>query len=405
MASIKQKSSRKFKITVCNGYRPDGTKICRAKTVTVPDSVHPKRIHQYVTQAAAEMEREFQHGYSEDADTPFESFAEKWLARQVRYAPSTLAGYRAMLRSVYPFIGSVKVRNIKPITLENLAVVLRKKVWRGRVIQESTVQKYLEAVSSVLQDAVRNDILVYNPAHRLSLPRVEQKPQFIPSKEELLRLIDIIMGQEPVFRVYYILAIVTGCRRGELAALRWQDFDHEQGVLRISKSRSQIAGLGVVEGNTKNGKTRYISLDTTVQRLLMQLLVLGFRKEYDIMPDDYIFVDDKGKPFHPDTFSRKLRRILDQNDFNGRYHLHTLRHFCASLLLNDGVSNKVVADLLGHQDTAFLERTYGHPLHDYGIEAAQHIPALLLEGNREKAFQLIEMRPPEDASDHLLPSA
>ena len=42
MASIKKLSDRKFKITISNGYRPNGKKICKAKTITVPDSVKPR---------------------------------------------------------------------------------------------------------------------------------------------------------------------------------------------------------------------------------------------------------------------------------------------------------------------------------------------------------------------------
>ena len=44
MASIKKLSDRKFKITISNGYRPNGKKICKAKTITVPDSVKPRGI-------------------------------------------------------------------------------------------------------------------------------------------------------------------------------------------------------------------------------------------------------------------------------------------------------------------------------------------------------------------------
>ena len=42
MASIMKKTERKYKITVSNGYRADGRKISKAKTITVPDSV-PRR--------------------------------------------------------------------------------------------------------------------------------------------------------------------------------------------------------------------------------------------------------------------------------------------------------------------------------------------------------------------------
>jgi integrase len=42
MAYIKKKSERKFKITVCNGYKVNGQKRMKAQTITVPSSV-PKR--------------------------------------------------------------------------------------------------------------------------------------------------------------------------------------------------------------------------------------------------------------------------------------------------------------------------------------------------------------------------
>ena len=45
--------------------------------------------------------------YSEDGNLPFQEYAERWLARQVRYAPGTLESYRRMLERVYPFIGNI----------------------------------------------------------------------------------------------------------------------------------------------------------------------------------------------------------------------------------------------------------------------------------------------------------
>ena len=57
MASIKQLTERKYKITISNGYRPNGKKICKAKTITVPDSVKPRGIRQYVAHEAEELER------------------------------------------------------------------------------------------------------------------------------------------------------------------------------------------------------------------------------------------------------------------------------------------------------------------------------------------------------------
>ncbi|HJB98791.1 MAG TPA: hypothetical protein H9710_09470, partial [Candidatus Acutalibacter pullicola] len=109
MASIKKLSDRKFKITISNGYRPNGKKICKAKTITVPNSVKPRGIPQYVAHEAEELERLVKSGFAEDRDTPFEVYAARWLERQVKYAPGTLASYRRMLERVYPYIGAVKL--------------------------------------------------------------------------------------------------------------------------------------------------------------------------------------------------------------------------------------------------------------------------------------------------------
>ena len=71
MASIKKIDTRKYKITVSNGYRPDGRKISRAKTITVPDSVHSRSISQYVAHEAEEFERIIKTGYCEDSEMTF----------------------------------------------------------------------------------------------------------------------------------------------------------------------------------------------------------------------------------------------------------------------------------------------------------------------------------------------
>ena len=57
MASIKQLSERKYKITISNGYRTDGRKICKAKTIHVPDSVPKRGVEQYVYHKAERLEQ------------------------------------------------------------------------------------------------------------------------------------------------------------------------------------------------------------------------------------------------------------------------------------------------------------------------------------------------------------
>ena len=49
-----------------------------------------------------------------------------------------------------------------------------------------------------------------------------------------------------------------------------------------------------------------------------------------------------------------LRKLYKQCGLSKDYHLHTLRHFYATYLLQEGTSKQVTASLLGHADTAIF---------------------------------------------------
>ena len=255
MASIKKLDTRKFKITVSNGYRPDGRKISRARTITVPPTVGSRGISQYVAHEAEEFEKLVKSGYCEDGEMTFQEYVARWLERQTKYAPSTLGFYRRSLETVYPMIGSIKLNRLRPIALENLLVELRKRTYHGKPIQESTVQKYLTVVSAVLSDAKRNEIIEKNPARMIDLPDTTRRVQMIPTDAEAHRFLDVLANEEDPYKTFYALAIYTGCRRGELCALKWDDLimNGDECVLTVSRSRSSVPGKGVVEGSTKNG--------------------------------------------------------------------------------------------------------------------------------------------------------
>ena len=87
----------------------------------------------------------------------------------------------------------------------------------------------------------------------------------------------------------------------------------------------------------------------------------------------YLFTDALGQLIHPDTFTKRLRKIYESIGFPKEYHLHTLRHFFVSTLLHEGVDKNTVADLAGHGDTSFLERTYCHPQMQLKQEAAKRM--------------------------------
>ena len=398
MASIKQLTDRKYKITVSNGYRK-GKKICKAKTIQVPLSVPSRSIRQYVMHKAEELERRLKFGFIEDSSTAFQDYAEGWLSRQHKYAPSTLASYRRLLEVVYPFIGAIPLCKLRPLAIENMLSQLRKrKNRRGQPVRESTVQHYLSAVSAVLSDAKRNEIIQTNPARMIDLPTTNRMEEHIPTVQEVQRLLQALSMEPRHFRVFYLLAMATGCRRGELCALQWSDFTGTQNglLLTVSRSRSSVPGKGIVEGSTKNGKSREVYLSSDLRGIL-----LAYKRRKQMEADKqrrrlspYLFTDEQGQLIHPDTFTKRLRKIYAAIGFPREYHLHTLRHYFVTSLLHCGVDKQTVADLVGHADTGFLERTYCHPQQAQKEQAADSMRTMLRPDGGQ-IFNLAAVCPPK----------
>lgn len=161
-----------------------------------------------------------------------------------------------MLEVVYPMIGGIRLNKLRPMALENMLSALRKRKHHGKLINESTAQRYFSVVSAVLSDAKRNEIVEKNPARMLDLPTPQRTVQRIPTRGEVEKLLDALAKEPRHYRLFYLLSMYTGCRRGELSALQWSDFTGTQNglLLTVSRSRSSVPGKGIVEGSTKTAR-------------------------------------------------------------------------------------------------------------------------------------------------------
>ena len=217
----------------------------------------------------------------------------------------------------------------------------------------------------------------------LFIPR--RTVQRIPTRSEVEKLLDALAKEPRHYRLFYLLSMYTGCRRGELCALQWSDFTGTQNglLLTVSRSRSSVPGKGIVEGSTKNGKSREVYLSSDLRGIL-----LTYKRRKQMEADKqrrrlspHLFTDEHGQLIHPDTFTKRLRKIYESIGFPREYHLHTLRHYFVTSLLHCGVDKQTVADLVGHADTGFLERTYCHPQDVAKQQAANLMQDLLNNQN------------------------
>jgi integrase len=143
----------------------------------------------------------------------------------------------------------------------------------------------------------------------------------------------------PEFRRLVRAALLTGCRAGELRALRSSDFDPYSRTLLIADSKS--------------GKPRRVPL-TDEGVVLFEELTAGRAT------DAALFSRSDGSPWYRMAVVRAMKDACLGGEVRPSATFHTLRHTYASHLVQAGVPLLFVASALGHGDTRMVEKHYGH---------------------------------------------
>lgn len=81
----------------------------------------------------------------------------------------------------------------------------------------------------------------------------------------------------------------------------------------------------------------------------------AYSKEYT----EYICVDALGRLYDPNYVTSRFATLLKQNNMR-KIRFHDLRHSCASLLVAQGVSMKLIQEWLGHSDMGTTANIYSH---------------------------------------------
>ena len=218
-----------------------------------------------------------------------------------------------------------------------------------------------------------------NPASLVTPPKAAAKKEMHPlNPDEARQLLDAARAAEcrNRYAALYPLAIGTGARIGELAALRWRDVDLDNATVRISRTRSS-ARSGPRYTSPKSGKSRTVSLPEFAVAALRrhrtrqaeERLARGMGKG----DDDLVFPGRDGvSPFNTDTLLRhNFRPLLERAGLGSRRrNLHDLRHSFATTALSRGVYVKVVQEALGHSTSAMTLDVYSHVIPSMGDAAA-----------------------------------
>ena len=251
----------------------------------------------------------------------------------------------------------------------------------GEPLDAATVHYFHRILHKALEDAVKEGVLPHNPASRATPPKVERKEMRALEPEEAVKFLEA--NRTSRLYPFWLTAILTGLRLGELLGLKWGDVDLEAGTLRVERQLIRSSPTPQF-GPPKSDHSRRTQAIPSV--LVEALKALRVEQElerafYGADYSDYglVFCQPNGRPYHADTITRwHLKRSLKKAGLPPM-RTHDLRHTFAKLSIGADIDPKELQRRLGHSSIQVTFDIYGHVLKSRDREAAERLQALLFE--------------------------
>lgn len=336
------------------------------------------RTRKEVKQKARHAQDEFiSNGYTVTKVVPIKNYqelAELWLENyQLTVKPQTFIATKRMLYNhLIPIFGTMKVDKLTVSYIQRFINDLSNQLVHYGVVHSINRR--------VLQYGVSLQLLPFNPARDVMLPKVPKKEnkaiKFIAPEDlkALMAYMEKLANKKFSYFFDYVLysvLLATGCRFGEVVALEWSDIDLENGTISITKNYSRLLKL-IGTPKSKAG-VRVISIDKKTINLLRlyknrqrQLFI-----ETGTRVSAVVFSTPLKEYQNMATRQESLDRRITEIGIP-RFTFHAFRHTHASLLLNAGISYKELQYRLGHATLAMTMDIYGHLSMDKEKEAVSY---------------------------------
>lgn len=235
-------------------------------------------------------------------------------------------------------------KSLKKLSNSDIQKLINNMVIEG--LKLSTIKHMLTLVRQSLKKA-RTLGLINNLSmlENLELPKNQQK-KITPLLPDELNLI-IKNSYRTFYGDFYKVLIYTGCRVGELIALRWSDVDFFNGVLHI-KHTDYLGDLQSVK--TAHG-CRQIPL-------YGELFSILSRRRHKAKASDRVFTNTLGRPIVYRTLLDNWHWFCSSIGIYEPLGFHVLRHTFAHTALRSGIPIKVVSAWLGHSDVKITLNIY-----------------------------------------------
>lgn len=307
----------------------------------VKKKLYPKKIYYQSLQQV--------HGISVES---FEDWTAEWLSEvQEDVKPSTFASYYYKItKYILPVLKDVPLNELSTDNGKKLLRELQSKLTR------STIQVVFRILNKCLNHAKKCGKILSNPFSELKLPKSKSKKVRALTLSEQKRVMTAAANEKKGYGIPTLLALHSGLRIGEIAALKWSDIDFESNLIHVNQTYQRIATLEetrktqlILTDSKTEASERVVPIGPTLKKLLLE------HKKRSL--NNLFVFSTNGQPCEPRLLTYHFHRIRAKANLT-TIHFHQLRHTFATRCLEANKDVSSVSALLGHASTQMTLDTY-----------------------------------------------
>lgn len=301
-----------------------------------------------------------------DRNILISEYIELFLSRKKRVvADTTYAAYTDRAKPITSFFAEIRLRDINEIMLENFLDSL----FEQKHLSERRVKDIKVLLCGILEEAVKEGILTYNPAKEIvinkSLAAKYSKErntdeEFFSYDEAQLFLSET--ENHELYELFYT-TLFFGLRREEILSLRWNAVNFKEKTLTISHTVTKGTTINRINSTKTAASNRQYPLsdDQIAMFNKLQAKEKAYRKLFgnSYYDTDYIFKHQDGTLFYPDYPTKAFKKVLKRiTELPQGITFHGLRNSCVSILVHQGLDVKSIQKWVGHAELDTTLRIY-----------------------------------------------
>ena len=271
--------------------------------------------------------------------------------------------YRTVYKKhISPVLGRVPIQNITQLQIRELIKSVKKQGY-----QYETQNKIKVLLVDMFNKAMIDEFVRRNPAKGIAIQKKNDNDVKVLSKEDQSDFFNCCKGT--FYDNFFTVALHTGMRIGELAALRWKDVDWKKNVIHVTRT------LVYQKYDGDSGKTFHFESPKTessirdipinkqcaisLKKQFIQKQVITNKSPISKRPDeeflDLLFTTKFNTPLNAQNICDAIKRIVDEinlmrdvSDELETFSCHCFRHTFATRCFEAGIQPKTVQSYLGH---------------------------------------------------------